>query len=179
MSTITTINREHLFEAVQNALKSLHQTLSTFKAEAINKVPYAGSWTAGQVVDHLLKSYSVHDTINGAVDDTSRDPLQFDAGIKNLFLNFEVKLQSPDFILPDKKEFDKQEQLDELQLKTTLFLDDIRKLDLTKTCMDFDLPQTGFLTRAEWLYFVSYHTRRHVHQLEKIAAAIPYSQEEE
>lgn len=179
MSTTTTINRKDLQDALGGALGSLKESVQSFKEDAINRMPYAGSWTAGQVVDHLLKSYSVIETVNGKVADTTRDPLQFDEGLRNQFLNFDIKMQSPDFIIPDNKNFSKAEQLDKLQQISSQILDAAKELDLSKTCLDFKLPEVGTLTRAEWLYFVSYHTRRHVHQLHKIAAAIPHSQEGE
>ena len=178
MSTTATINRQDLYQALDSAFNSLITTVKAFKQDALNKVPYVGSWTAGQVVDHLLKSYGAIETINGKVADTTRDPLQFDEGIKSQFLNFDVKMQSPDFIIPDKKSFSKEEELSSLKENSNLLLTAANELDLSKTCLDFELPQVGALTRAEWLYFISYHTRRHVHQLQKIAAAIPHSQED-
>lgn len=44
----------------------------------------------------------------------------------------------------------------------------VTTLDLTKTCLAFELPVFGYLTRLEAIYFVIYHTQRHLHQLKNI-----------
>ena len=66
----------------------------------------------------------------------------------------------------------KKELEERLDKKIKGLIDAATTLDLSVICTDFELPQMGHLTRAEWLYFVSYHTRRHLHQLQKIEAAL-------
>jgi hypothetical protein len=172
MTTATAPDRADLLNAVAPVLEELQQTLASFSGEALNKIPFTGSWTAGQVIDHLLKSYGVVETLNGKVAGTQRDPLAHDEGIRNIFLDFSTKLEAPDFIIPDEKIFSKQQQMDDLKKRSQEIIHSAETLDLSLTCLDFELPTIGHLTRAEWLYFVSYHTRRHIRQLKNIARAV-------
>ena len=48
----------------------------------------------------------------------------------------------------------------------------IRLLDLSATCLDFEMPGIGALTRLEWLWFYVWHTQRHLRQVKNIYAAI-------
>ncbi len=41
-------------------------------------------------------------------------------------------------------------------------------MDLSKTCLAFELPVLGFLTRLEAIYFILFHTQRHIQQLKNI-----------
>jgi hypothetical protein len=45
----------------------------------------------------------------------------------------------------------------------------IQTLELSRTCLAFEIPVYGFLTRTEAIYFVIYHTQRHIQQLKNIS----------
>lgn len=61
---------------VSETLQELRKKLASFTEENLNRLPYENSWTAAQVFDHLLKSYSVVETLNGGVKDAGRNPLE-------------------------------------------------------------------------------------------------------
>ena len=166
--TETNIDREILFEQIEKATDELVKVFSSFSQDSINKVPFEGSWTAAQVAEHMRQSYGVVETVNGSVEETKRDPLQNDKVLKDAFLNFDVKMKSPDFILPEKKQYEKQQLVSSLTELIGEIKHAVQTLDLTATCLDFELPNLGALTRAEWLFFAVYHTKRHTHQLKKI-----------
>src|SRR5882757_6923972 len=50
--------REQLQKEVSDTFQDLISTLSAFKEEQFNLVPYEGSWTPGQIAEHLIKSVS-------------------------------------------------------------------------------------------------------------------------
>lgn len=147
----------------------LLQILSSIAEVNINKVPFEGSWTAGQVAQHIILSAGGFvQLLNGPVKDTGRDP---EANVQNLratFLNFNIKMKSPDFIVPEEKDYDKQELIDNLTGIKTGLLKAIETLDATKTCTSFELPGAGFITRAEGITFSIVHTERHINQLKNI-----------
>ena len=140
--------------------------LSSFYDEQINKVPFEGSWTPGQIVQHIILSVSGFvDLMNGPDQDTTRQPDAHVANIREAFLNFDIKMYSPDFIIPPAKNYNKEELLLTLdQLKTQLN-QIIPAKDMTKTCTGFELPMLGYLTRTELANFIEVHTKRHVYQL--------------
>lgn len=159
-----------------NTGKELHKTLTELIDEVspipenkINTVPFEGSWTAGQLVMHLIKSYGVAQTIHGHVTPTKREPDLNFGQIAGIFLDFSTKFQSPDFIVPEDKTYDKAALLKSLQQTKHDIENALATLDLTMTCEDFELPgaHTKF-TRLEWLYLMLCHTQRHIRQLKKI-----------
>lgn len=151
------------------ALTGLIDTLAAFKDEQINKVPFEGSWTAGQLAQHMVMANSgFADVLNGPVKDTERNADEMVPKIKGDFLNFNITMTSPDFLKPEVKEYNKDELLSALKNIRKNVADSTEKLDLTKTCLAFELPVYGHLTRFEAVSFVVYHTQRHIRQLKNI-----------
>ena len=155
-------------DSTEVALLAIYNELDQ---QQLNMVPYEGSWTPGQLSEHLAKACSV-DTLYGHTADTERDPAAMVGPLRKLFLDFSIKMQSPDFIYPEGDHYQKEEVIRLLKLRWA----DIRKaattLDLTKTCLDFEMPGNGALTRFEWLSFFVIHTQRHLHQLRKMQKAL-------
>lgn len=148
-------------------------TVSSFKEEDINIIPFEGSWTAGQVGEHIYKSMSgISHSLQGAVKKTNRDPAEKVKAIGDIFLNFDFKMQSPDFILPSELPHDKTLLLRCLTLITSEVKEQMAAQDLSATCLQSILPGFGDLTRLELNYFIVFHTQRHIHQLKNILTAI-------
>jgi hypothetical protein len=154
---------------VNKTLTILEELFSSFEHEQINVVPFEGSWTAGQLLRHMNMSNSGFvKLINGNVKDTQRKPDEFVERIKSDFLDFSTRFTSPDSVQPPKEIYNKERLLNSLRTIKENLSRSIDTLDLTKTCLDFELPVYGFLTRMEAVNFVLYHTQRHIHQLKKI-----------
>jgi len=162
------INEEIAKEAEQT-LTGLIGEVERVPAEKFNIVPFEGSWTAGQLTQHMVMSNSgFADLLNGPVKDTERAPDAAVEEIKSIFLNFEIKLTSPDFIRPEKKNYDKDGLLAALSGIKADITTAAATLDLSKTCLSFELPVLGYVTRLEAFSFVICHTQRHIHQLKNI-----------
>ena len=147
--------------------------LNSFPEEQFNTQPPYGGWTAGQVAEHLLLSAGVVEVITGrTAHTTGRQPDAHCAMIAGIFLDFNTKLQSPDMIIPSSGYHDKQEHLDKLKIAWDKIGEGIHLLDLSLTCLDFEFPTVGPLTRLEWIWFYVWHTQRHLHQLKHIHAAV-------
>lgn len=160
---------EKVINEAEQTLTTLEQLFTDFSAQQINQVPFAGSWTAGQLAEHLIMSNAGFvEVINGPTTETSKPADILVDRIKSDFLNFNIKMNSPEFIYPENKAYNQQVQLEKLQQIRTAVSDLIAKLDLTKTCTAFELPVYGFLTRLEAVYFIIYHTQRHTRQLKNI-----------
>lgn len=157
----------------ESTFNGLIDILSTFNQQEINTVPFEGSWTPGQVADHMIKSDGGFlELLNGPVEVTQRKPDEGVEGIRARFLDFSTKMQSPDFVIPENKNFVKASLLSTLENIKVGTIKAIKELDLTKTCTGFELPFAGKLTRLEAVYFVIYHTQRNTHQLKKISASL-------
>jgi hypothetical protein len=151
------------FEAATNAFIDKVAALSQSE---LNTIPFTGSWTAAQVIEHLCKSdETMIKTLNGPVQPTNRPP---DAGVPNLqaiFLDFSTKLPSPEFIIPSNETFDKESIITRFRAGREQIGKAIQTLDLTATC---HLPIFGEPTRLEIISFVIFHTQRHTNQVKKI-----------
>jgi len=158
---------------IVNELKStkmeLLETLGRFSVQNINMVPFEGSWTSGQVAEHVLMSSSaVAAALTGPTEVAERDPDQHIELFSQVFLNFDHKLKSPDFILPSGDPKDKN--LIMQSLKDTF--EDMERAagsgDLELICTSFEMPTIGKLSRRELTWFTIVHTKRHIHQLKNI-----------
>ena len=152
------------FEAATDAFI---EKVAALSQSEINTVPFTGSWTAGQVIDHLCKSDEhMIKTLNGPVQPTNRPP---DAGVSKLraiFLDFSTKLPAPEFIIPSNETFDKENIITRFKAGREQLGKAIQTLDLTATC---HLPILHDPTRLEIITFVIVHTLRHTNQVKNIA----------
>ena len=161
---------------IQNAYNEANETFTDFLGEfsaldegKVNRVPFTGSWTAAQLAQHIvLSAGSFVQLLNGPVKDTDRDPEANVQQLRTIFLDLNTKFKSPDFIVPEDKDYNKQDLLKTLQEIKDGLLRAIESLDTTKTCTLFELPGSGYITRAEAITFAIVHTKRHVHQLKNI-----------
>jgi hypothetical protein len=85
-----------------------------------------------------------------------------------MFLDFSIKMKSPDFILPSDKPLDKEQLINGIKNQSKEILNAMQANDPTEVCTGFEIPGFGPFTRLEWLYFITYHTQRHVWQLERM-----------
>ena len=160
---------EKIIREANETLSALEYEFSRFDSPQINEVPFEGSWTAGQLVEHMILSNSGFlQVINGPVTETDKPADFMVEQIRNDFLNFNVKYDSPKEIYPEDRTYNQPELLNSLKQIRDGISASIADLDLTKTCSSYELPGYGFLTRLEAIYFVIYHTQRHVHQLKNI-----------
>ncbi len=167
------MTHEALLTAFTETTDELMHLLQPLSEEQLNTVPFEASWTAGQLGDHLFKSYGIAAVLNGKTEATTRPVEEKIVPVKNVFLNFEIKMKSPDFIVPSTGHFDKTILVSGLEKRINGIKDFInKKEDLSPTCLDFQLPNAGTLTRTEWIQFMTVHTVRHVHQLKRIVAAL-------
>lgn len=163
------INTDELFAVIDNTTSELMELISSFSEPQINELPFAGSWTAAQVADHITRSnLAIIRSLKKEGEDGTRDPDEGIEQLKNVFLNFETKLQSPDFILPTQDIYQKQQVIDHLNRSI---------VQLRETGAHADPFQTihhsifGDVTKLELLHFVVYHTQRHIRQLKNIFIA--------
>lgn len=162
--------KNNLQNTVTEAKDEFLKALDIFDQDNINTVPFEDSWTGGQVAEHILKSMSgILETLNGPSVTTSRNPEEYVKMFGEVFLNMDIKMKSPDFIIPS----DSPKDISSLHASLTKTFDGIEeaagKNDLTETCASFEMPTIGLITKIEWIRFAGFHTKRHAHQLRNIA----------
>jgi hypothetical protein len=162
--------KEELLDQLEDVNTQLFDILSSLDERQLNTAPAKNSWSAAQVGEHLFQSDAwMLRTLHGPTKKTERPA---DAGVPELkkqFLDFTVKLQSPKEIIPPDITYNKATVLDHLKETRSKMNEAVVTLDLSATCFD---PVFQEVTRLEVFHFVIYHTRRHIHQLQKIISAV-------
>lgn len=178
MSAPTTkVLNEQLLNDMQSTFAALYQSIHQFKDSQIGIIPFEGSWTPGQVMEHILKAVArIPGLCMGSTQMAGRAMDKKTEEIKNLFLDVSLKFKSPHFIEPTGTQHDKNQLLAAFKKTEQAFGNLIREQDLSPLCMDFDLPGFGQLTRYELLHFGLVHTQRHTRQLNTIFKTVTQAQ---
>ena len=101
MMTLQKINIEKLFVSLDETSSGLLKLVSWLDDDSFNTVPFKNSWTAAQVTVHVIKSNLAITKalyIDGKI--IERAPDERVDELKDLFLDFILKMRSPEFILP-------------------------------------------------------------------------------
>src|SRR5262245_26382266 len=110
------LNTEELFVSLDDTTSELIRLISSFTEMQINDIPFAGSWTAAQVADHVAKSnIGIIHSLKKEGKSPERAPDEIVEELKNTFLDFDTKLQSPEFILPTQDIYQKKLVIDNLK----------------------------------------------------------------
>ena len=156
--------------ATENAV---WEVINAFSETEFNAVPFEGSWTPGQVAEHVRKSLKgMRKLLSGPAENTMRNPNEKTQALCKMFLNFDLKMQSPEMIIPADKSYDKQAMAAALRDELTSIIELAKTQDLAETCLHFELPVFGALTRLELCHFIVVHTQRHIYQLKRILSAV-------
>lgn len=160
-----------LQEEFSQTINELMDLLTSFSTEQFNQVPYPGSWTAGQVGEHLFKTYQIVKLLQ-----RDNEPLERAADekvdlIRSVMADIETRRQAPDSVVPSTDALEQGRLLGSLQKRIEEFKEIIVSKNLQEACPNFSIPQFGEFSKLEWVYFNLYHTQRHIQQLKKIAEA--------
>jgi DinB superfamily len=161
-----TINATGLFAALDETTSELLELITSVAQPKINTIPFKDSWTAAQLAVHVTKSNrAIAQGLNMEGKPAERNIDEGVPKLKKMFLDFDIKYKSPQFIVPEEKDYNKEEIVEALK-KSIERLQIIRdEIDLSEI---ISLPPFGEVTKLELLHFVLYHTKRHVHQLKNI-----------
>lgn len=163
-------DHNQLLAELNNTFSNLESAIQGFNEKTFNQKTEPNTWSAGMVTQHLiLAGTGLDQVLLGSTKTTSAPADEKVAIIKNIFLNFDEKYNSPPFIEPADESYVKEEQLAKLKNIAHTIAVSLPNLDLSLTCLDFELPGMGYLTRLELLSFLIYHTQRHTHQLNELA----------
>jgi hypothetical protein len=163
-------HREDLMDSLEKTTGDLTTLLDLFSEKAINAVPFEGSWTAAQVADHITRSNtSIAKALHLKGTAINRNPGERIEELKEIFLNFNNKFKSPDFIVPAQDIYERETVIGHLKQSVQR----MKEISTTANLSEMiNHPAFGDITKFEVLHFVLYHTQRHIHQLEKIFLAV-------
>lgn len=157
------LNQNQLLTGIDEAVDGLLELLEPLNGEEVNTVPFEGSWTPAQLFRHVTKSTNgVAYSLSKKTAPIARDPASKIAEIRKTFLDFSIKMESPEDIRPEDGPFDKLEAREKLLRSFARMKEALRGQDLNELVDDFPGDE---LSKLELLHFVLYHTQRHLHQL--------------
>lgn len=158
-----------LQERLSEVFDKFNSELSTVSTEILNAKPKLGTWTIGQLAQHImLGTAGLPDKKNRQPE---RAPDQFETSIREVFLNDKEKYESPAFMDPEKKTYQKEELLSKLKNNREVLLKSIKEEKLEFLCLDEEVTGWKYLTRYEWIKLIIYHMQRHTKQLKKLKAS--------
>ena len=167
---IENISIKELLSEISSAVTGLTTLMATVDEHKVNTVPYDGSWTAPQLLNHVTKS------INGMAKamqadsvPANRNPAERVEELRKIFLDFSQKFQSPAFIVPDDDIYEQSLTIDQLNEAFEGFKKSATTANLEELIEGLPL---GPITKLETIYFTLFHTQRHLHQLKKICEAL-------
>jgi len=156
-----------LLAAIAEKAAELLSLLMPLSEAQVNTVPFKGSWTAAQMARHVCKSNNaMAQAMEMEGKSAARDIAAKAGELKETFLNYSIKFNSPSFIVPEEKAYKKDVLLASLKKSNEVLTANAAKADVA---VMIDLPAAfGEITKLELLHFVVYHTERHIHQLKNI-----------
>ena len=144
----------------------LTQIISVLNDEQLNTIPFEGSWTVGQVTEHIIKSSS--GIPDGNTTAPNREIDSYVPELKKIFENMEEKAQADPSLWPGDAPHDSNVLLQALEENKQALLQIALQKEPDDLCMDMEFPTLAYLTRYEWLSFIIVHTRRHTNQIRNI-----------
>lgn len=165
-----TADKNKLLAAIKEPLSALLGFMSSLDEHKINTVPYKDSWTAGMLFRHVTKSIdAMANALHMDTKPAQRDAYEKIPELKKAFLDLSVKMNSPDFIVPEEGVYEKQAVIEELNKSFKRLKENSTNARLTDLVEGLPL---GPITKLEILHFVLYHTQRHVNQMKRICDAL-------
>jgi predicted transcriptional regulator YdeE len=159
-----------LLAAIGDAATELQALLAPLDEKKANTIPFKDSWTAAQLATHVTKSNkAMAQAMEMEGKQTGRNPAERAKELKDTFLNFSIKFKSPAFIVPAEDQYKKESVIAALKKSNDQLKENAGRVNTAET---INLPAFGEITKLELLYFVLYHTKRHIHQLKNIVKHI-------
>ena len=164
---------EPLLKNLDRAQSELLSTADTIPAEAWKRVPREGSWSAGEIIAHLIM---VERGILSQTDRKLQEPPERVPFLKRFHLPMamvearlirrKTPMQLDPSLLRTKEEM--LAELREVRGRTRAFLEETNMRDLSS--YRWPHPFLGAFNVYDWVQFIASHEIRHTKQIQEIAA---------
>ncbi len=167
-----TLNTDTLFVSLDETWNEFFKLVCCTDENDINQTPFENSWTVAQLATHVKKSNNaIIQGLQMKGTPANRNADEREEELRKTFLDLTIKFNSPDFIVPENKEYQKRAVVEQLENS----IEQLKQLRKTTNLSEIiSLPIFGEITKLELLYFVLYHTQRHLHQLKNILSVVEH-----
>ncbi len=166
----STIQLATLINEMEQTAASLIDQLHLVSDKHFNRKPSAKKWSVAQVADHIyLSNRSIIKALQLDGTEVDRDPAERIEELKVMFLDFSKSYKAPSFIVPQQTDYNREQLMHALlnslqQIHRLMYKTDLNVL--------INHPAFGDISKLEILYFVLYHTQRHLRQIEQTHATL-------
>lgn len=163
------MNPTLILQSFESLREQYTELLGSLSEEEINKIPFPTSWPAAFLVDHITKANesSILKKIGRPAERAVDEQVpQF----RTLFLDFELKMKTPDFLIPEDRMYSKKECIERIENVFNELKFNTKNTNLEEI-LDTDGP-LGSITKWELINFIDFHSQRHLHQLKGIVKAL-------
>ncbi len=164
------VNTKEIFAQLDDVTAQFLALLHSADEKIFDKIPFTDSWTVAQLTSHITKSNNaIAQALEMEGKPAERKIDEHVPQLNKMFLDYEAKYKSPEFILPSKNIYSKKEVINKLENSIQKLKENAVKANLSEV---INLPEFGEVTKFELLHFVVVHTTRHVRQLKNIVHVI-------
>lgn len=163
-------NQEELISEIENTHNEFSNALSQFTEQKLNEIPFKGSWTAGQVAEHIIKSNKgiITQLLNGKTKSTNRAIDEQVKIIQEIFRG-EEKMKSAKALEPTEKSHNLDTLLSTLKKQKEQQIQIVKEKNLKDLILELEFPPSpDGLTRIEWVHLMIEHAKRHKNQIDNI-----------
>lgn len=164
------LKKNELIYETENLHNNFNKALAQFTEDELNKIPFEGSWTAGQVAEHITKSNGgiLEQLLNGKTKSANRLYNEQVAVVQGVFRSKE-KMKSAPQLEPSQPPHNLDSLINTLKKQKAQQIKTIKEKDLKALITELDFPPSPEgLTRFEWLQLMIEHANRHRKQIENI-----------
>lgn len=164
------MKKREIIAELQTVFDAVTKALQNTDEGQLNEIPFEDSWTVGQVADHIvICSGSILDS---KTKDAER-PYDEKAGdLRSIFADMEQKSEAAAAVYPKAPPHNKIELISKVKANKEQLVTMAEERDLSQLSLDMEFPYMGYLTRYEWLTFISAHTERHLNQINNIKKSL-------
>lgn len=163
----------HIDTDIREVFDNVIQSVNSASNDELNEVPFEGSWTIGQVVQHIILCSG--GVLDNQTKEAGRPYDEKVTELRSIFLDMGQKSEADPGVYPSMRMYKKQELVKQLESNKANLLGIIEERDLMQLSLDMEFPFMGYLTRYEWLAFICFHTQRHLNQMNNIRQRLAVS----
>lgn len=155
-----------LINNINHTFESLIAVFSETSDDSLNKIPFKGSWSIGQVAEHIILCGNGIPDNQTEISTRAKDekvPM-----LKAIFLNMDEKSKADASLTPHRLDHTGETLIKKVVEIKEKLIGIAEERDMNALCTKMEFPTLGFLTRHEWLSFICFHTQRHIVQIENI-----------
>ena len=164
-----------LYTDLDNNTRLFLDIFDTIPADKLQQKSEQTNWSIMDCAEHMLISeQAVTQALSGKAEPVEdREPNSKVADISHSFTEFDKRLRGtggPDTLeggYNNTADFSRAFRQNREDLKVIL-----EKEPIDWVCKEKEHPIFGFMTRIEWVYYLIYHTERHLQQINRIEASL-------